>query len=88
MNSQKTPHTLPFQASYGVSFMSISTEIDRAIKGFYCIKIVQVHDEEDEVFKTCMVNIMFADVQVTQEAWPMLMIDPFEKYIFYHFVSN
>ena len=25
------------RASYGVSFMSISTEIDRVIKGFYCI---------------------------------------------------
>ena len=28
---------LPFRASYGVSFMSTSTEIDRVIKGFYCI---------------------------------------------------
>ena len=36
MNSQKTPHTSPFRASYGVSFMSTSTEIDRVIKGFYC----------------------------------------------------
>ena len=26
-----------FRASYGVSFMSTSTEIDRVIKGFYCI---------------------------------------------------
>ena len=37
LNSQKTPHTTPFRASYGVSFMSTSTEIDRVIKGFYCI---------------------------------------------------
>ena len=36
LNSQKTPHTSPFRASYGVSFMSTSTEIDRVIKGFYC----------------------------------------------------
>ena len=36
LNSQKTPHTSPFRASYGVSFVSISTEIDRVIKGFYC----------------------------------------------------
>ena len=28
----------PFRASYGVSFMSTSTEIDRVIKGFYCTK--------------------------------------------------
>ena len=28
---------LPFRASYGVSFMSTSTEIDRVIKGFYSI---------------------------------------------------
>ena len=34
---KKTPHTSPFPASYGVSFMSTSTEIDRVIKGFYCI---------------------------------------------------
>ena len=33
----KTPHTSPFRASYGVSFMNTSTEIDRVIKGFYCI---------------------------------------------------
>ena len=26
----------PFRASYGVSFMSTLTEIDRVIKGFYC----------------------------------------------------
>ena len=32
----KTPHTSPFRASYGVSFMSTSTVIDRVIKGFYC----------------------------------------------------
>ena len=25
-----------FRASYGVSFMSSSTEIDRVIEGFYC----------------------------------------------------
>ena len=36
---EKTPHTSPFRASYGVSFMSTSTEIDRVIKGFYCIHI-------------------------------------------------
>ena len=28
--------TLSCRASYGVSFMSTSTEIDRVIKGFYC----------------------------------------------------
>ena len=33
----KDTHTSPFRASYGVSFMSTSTEIDRVIKGFYCI---------------------------------------------------
>ena len=35
----KDTHTSPFRASYGVSFMSTSTEIDRVIKGFYCICI-------------------------------------------------
>ena len=33
-----THNMLPFRASYGVSFMSTSTEIDRVIKGFYCIQ--------------------------------------------------
>ena len=41
LNSQKTPHTSPFRASYGVSFMSTSTEIDRVIKGFYRTKITR-----------------------------------------------
>ena len=41
MNSQKTPHISPFRASYGVSFMSTSTEIDRVIKGFYCTTVMQ-----------------------------------------------
>ena len=35
--THKTLHTSPFRASYGVSFMSISTEIDRVIKGFHCM---------------------------------------------------
>ena len=34
--TKDTPY-LPFRASYGVSFMSTSTEIDRVIKGFYCM---------------------------------------------------
>ena len=46
MNSQKTPHISPFRASYGVSFMSTSTEIDRVIKGFYCI-LYLVHNVEE-----------------------------------------
>ena len=29
----------PYLFSYGVSFMSTLTEIDRVIKGFYCIYI-------------------------------------------------
>ena len=38
----KDTHTSPFRASYGVSFMSTSTEIDRVIKGFYCSFVVLV----------------------------------------------
>ena len=34
---KRHPHTSPFWASYGVSFLSTSTEIDRVIKGFYCM---------------------------------------------------
>ena len=39
LNSQKTPHTSPLQASYGMSFVSILMKNDRVIKGFYCIYI-------------------------------------------------
>ena len=36
LNSQKTPHTSPLRASYGMSFVSILMKKDRVIKGFYC----------------------------------------------------
>ena len=47
MNSQKTLHTSPFRASYGVSFVSISTEIDRVIKGFYCNSNDDINNENE-----------------------------------------
>ena len=37
LNSQKTPHTSPWWASYGMSFVSILMKNNRVIKGFYCI---------------------------------------------------
>ena len=39
LNSQKTPHTSPLRASYGMSFVSILMKNDRVIKGFYCITL-------------------------------------------------
>ena len=36
LNSQKTPHTSPLRASYGMSYVSILMKNDRVIKGFYC----------------------------------------------------
>ena len=36
LNSQKTSHTSPLRASYGMSFVSILMKNDRVIKGFYC----------------------------------------------------
>ena len=45
LNSQKTPHTSPLRASYGMSFVSILMKNDRVIKGFYCI-CIDVHDRE------------------------------------------
>ena len=38
LNSQKTPHTSPLRASYGMSFVSILMKNDRVIKGFYCTR--------------------------------------------------
>ena len=40
LNSQKTPHTSPLRASYGMSFVSILMKNDRVIKGFYCIYLL------------------------------------------------
>ena len=42
LNSQKTPHTSPLRASYGMSFVSILMKNDRVIKGFYCIPMLMV----------------------------------------------
>ena len=42
LNSQKTPHTSPLRASYGMSFVSILMKNDRVIKGFYCISFFVV----------------------------------------------
>ena len=39
LNSQKTPHTSPLRASYGMSFVSILMKNDRVIKGFYCTMV-------------------------------------------------
>ena len=41
LNSQKTPHTSPLRASYGMSFVSILMKNDRVIKGFYCTNNIQ-----------------------------------------------
>ena len=41
LNSQKTPHTSPLRASYGMSFVSILMKNDRVIKGFYCTDILK-----------------------------------------------
>ena len=42
LNSQKTPHTSPLRASYGMSFVSILMKNDRVIKGFYCTNDFQL----------------------------------------------
>ena len=42
LNSQKTPHTSPLRASYGMSFVSILMKNDRVIKGFYCNGLIGV----------------------------------------------
>ena len=42
LNSQKTPHTSPLRASYGMSFVSILMKNDHVIKGFYCIFIQEI----------------------------------------------
>ena len=43
LNSQKTPHTSPLRASYGMSFVSILMKNDRVIKGFYCMYMTWIN---------------------------------------------
>ena len=43
LNSQKTPHTSPLRASYGMSFVSILMKNDCVIKGFYCIYMAALY---------------------------------------------
>ena len=49
LNSQKTPHTSPLRASYGMSFVSILMKNDRVIKGFYCTFIIKSERDENEI---------------------------------------
>ena len=48
LNSQKTPHTSPLRASYGMSFVSILMKNDRVIKGFYWNQqhVLIIHEDE------------------------------------------
>ena len=39
LNPQKTPHTLPWRASYGVSFVNILEKIDDVITTLHCISV-------------------------------------------------
>ena len=56
LNSQKTPHTSPLRASYGMSFVSILMKNDRVIKGFYCIK--PIGQMSDESWKFLMYTVL------------------------------
>ena len=51
LNSQKTPHTSPLRASYGMSFVSILMKNDRVIKGFYCI-LIKWTEEKHQMYAT------------------------------------
>ena len=55
LNSQKTPHTSPLRASYGMSFVSILMKNDRVIKGFYCISIANTL----EILQSCTKPSMY-----------------------------
>ena len=52
LNSQKTPHTSPLRASYGMSFVSILMKNDRVIKGFYCITLQWQIQDTDQTMKS------------------------------------
>ena len=71
LNSQKTPHTSPLRASYGMSFVSILMKNDRVIKGFYCSRsllVVHIFIDRGVISNLCgpvtphgIVNIGYAD---------------------------
>ena len=52
LNSQKTSHTSPLRASYGMSFVSILMKNDRVIKGFYCMHVWVYKPQESIPLKT------------------------------------
>ena len=60
LNSQKTPHTSPLRARYGMSFVSILMKNDRVIKGFYSMsELVQVmasHRTDDRQLLETVLN--------------------------------
>ena len=53
LNSQKTPHTSPLRASYGMSFVSILMKNDRVIKGFYCNMFGAVDEPLASIWVKC-----------------------------------
>ena len=52
-------HKLTFRASYGVSFMSTWTEIDRVIKGLYCTCILRNLLLMNTQFCTCITYLLW-----------------------------
>ena len=56
LNSQKTPHTSPLRASYGMSFVSILMKNDRVIKGFYCIEECSDLEARDDVHQQGIID--------------------------------
>ena len=43
LSPKKTPHTSPWRASYGMSFMNILEKIDHVIKALHCMKLMKLH---------------------------------------------
>ena len=85
MNSQKTLHTSPFRASYGVSFMSTSTEIDRVIKGFYYICGLGLPTEQTMLLNKELINhnyIPWFHCILHNDMFAMLIIDEVKVNIF------
>ena len=52
---QKTPHTSPWQMSYGVSFLNICENFDRVITALHCIRnpIVEIRQS-----RNCLISTM------------------------------
>ena len=89
LDSQKTPHTSPLRASYGMSFVSILMKNDRVIKGFYWFKSSTWYKEHGtskiQISSNCVNDARNGMVKILWKSTTMLLSTTFwMNTILYH----